>query len=178
MAMDQVVGSLVRIPLFAGLTTRQIMEIARRAGRRAFRRGETVTREGEIGDAAYLILAGEACCKTRSGSRWLLEPVEPGSLVGELAMFIDHAYGTTVLAQSWVDCLKLERSTLYTQMCADPDLPARLAEAIRGRLALVAAELRFVDSLLLRSIEQCQHAPRALLPPRARPIGAGATAAQ
>jgi signal-transduction protein with cAMP-binding, CBS, and nucleotidyltransferase domain len=176
MAMDHIVGSLVRIPLFAGLTTRQITEIARRVGRRAFRRGETITKEGQIGDGAYLILSGDACCKIRSGSRWLIEPVEPGSLVGELAMFIDHAYGTTVLAQGWVDCLKLERSTLYAQMCADPDLPARLAAVIRGRLARVAAEMKLVDMLLLRSIEQCQQPPPALLPPRARPIGAGAAA--
>jgi CRP-like cAMP-binding protein len=89
--------------------------------------------------------------------------VEPGSLVGELAMLVEHDYGATVIAQGWVDCLMLERATLLDQMRADPDIADRIADAIRGRLTLVAADLQMINRMLMSSIEQCADLP--LLPP-------------
>ena len=174
MAIDQVLASLLRVPVFSGLKPLQITEIGRRAQRCAFGRGETIIEVGEPGDAAYLVLSGEAALKTGS-SRWApIEPVEPGSLLGELAMFVDHVYAATVVAQGWVDCLKLERSALHTQMREDPDLADRLAQVIRDRLTRTASQLQEIDELLAsigRRLEAAEAAPRALLPP---PSGAQA----
>jgi CRP-like cAMP-binding protein len=167
MAIDQVVASLLRIPLFAGLRPLQVTEMARRAGRRAFRRGDVIIRAGEPGDAAYLILSGDATC--RSGSGPAVETVKPGSLVGELAMFVDHIYGTTVVAEDWVDCLRLERAALQAQMRADPEIAKHLAQVIRQRLTLVAAELHAIDELLASVGRRTP--PHALLPARSAPAG-------
>jgi CRP/FNR family transcriptional regulator, cyclic AMP receptor protein len=164
MAIDLVLESLRRVPLFAALTSEQIAEIGRGAQRRAFRKGEVIAAAGEPGDGAYLILLGEAVCRTGPDARRAAEPVEQGSLVGELAMLVECDYGTTVVAQGWVDCLKLERATLHEQMHADPGIAQRIADAIRDRLSLVAAELEIVDRLLTGCIEPC--APLALLTPR------------
>ncbi len=169
MAIDQVVASLLRISLFAGLKPLQVTEIARRAGRCAFRRGEAIIRAGEPGDAAYLILSGDAACRAGSGPRASVEPVKPGSLLGELAMFVDHVYGATVVAEDWVDCLRLERATLHAQMRANPDLARRLAQVMRQRLTLVAAELQAIDQLLASVGRRVT--PRAPLPSRSVPAG-------
>jgi CRP-like cAMP-binding protein len=174
MAIDQVIESLARVPIFSGLNLQQIAEIGRRAERRAFHDGEVIARAGEPGDGAYLILAGDAGCSGGPGGRGPLAPLAPASLVGELAMFIEHAYGATVVARGWVDCLKLERATLARQMRDDPDIADRIAAVIRNRLSLVAAELEAIDRLLMSSIERCQQAPRAFLPP---PQGRAAVAA-
>jgi CRP-like cAMP-binding protein len=91
--------------------------------------------------------------------------VEPGSLLGELAMFVDHAYSATVVAQGWVDCLKLKRSALRAQMSEDPDLADRLAQVIRDRLTRVATELQEVDELLASIGRRLEVTPRPLLPP-------------
>jgi CRP-like cAMP-binding protein len=165
MAVDQIVSALSRVPLFAGLQPLQIAEIGRRARRCAFGRGGFITRAGEPADGAYLILSGEAHCEADAGKRGPPELVAPGSLVGELAMFIEHSYGVTVIAQDWVDCLRLERATLAEQMRRDPDIADRIADVIRGRLALAASELQIVDRLLASSIAQCTEAPRALPAP-------------
>jgi CRP-like cAMP-binding protein len=172
MAIDLVVASLLRIPLFAGLKPLQITEIGRRAQRCAFCDGEVITQAGEPGDGAFLILSGTAGRRAAPGDRAALEPVEPGSLLGELALFIDHAYGATIVAQGWVDCLKLERTTLAEQMREDPDIADRLAGVIRGRLSLVAAELQAIDQLLLSSIDLTGQLPPALPPPRSVPAAA------
>lgn len=175
MAIDQVLASLLRIPVFSGLKPRQITEIGRRAQRCAFGRGEAIIEAGEPGYAAYLVLSGQAGLKTGPG-RWApLEPVEPGSLLGELAMFVDHVYAATVVAQGWVDCLKLERSVLHGQMCDDPDLADRLAQAIRDRLMRVSMELQEIDDLLASFERRIEAAPRALLPPPGPSAQAGAS---
>jgi len=166
MAFDPVLESLRRVPLFAALTTEQIAEIGQGAQRRTFRKGDTIAKAGEPADGAYLVLAGEAISRTGVDACGPTEPVEPGSLVGELAMLVEHQYGTTVVAQGWVDCLKLERATLHEQMRADPDIADRIADTIRCRLTLVATELEIIDRLLMSSVEQCGEALPTLKPPR------------
>jgi CRP-like cAMP-binding protein len=164
MAIDEVAASLFRIPLFAELNPMQIAEIGRCAQRRAFGDGEAIIRTGEAGDGAYLILSGEAGRKTATWGG--VEPVPPGSLLGELAMLIEHVYGATVVAHGWVDCLKLERATLRDQMREDPDIATRIAQVIRGRLTLVAAELEKIDRLLAGTVDRRTQGPRLLPPPR------------
>ncbi|MBO0765415.1 MAG: cyclic nucleotide-binding domain-containing protein [Hyphomicrobiaceae bacterium] len=165
MAIDEVIESLARIPVFAGLKPQQITEIGRWAERCAFHDGEAITRAGELGDGAYLILAGDASSKAGPGDDGVrLQPIAQGSLVGELAMFVEHVYGVTVTASGWVDCLKLERATLARQMRDDPDIADRIAAVVRNRLALVAAELLIVDRLLMGSIQSCQQVSHAFLP--------------
>jgi CRP-like cAMP-binding protein len=149
MATKTIVASLSRIPVFAVLRPPQIARIARRAEQRRFRRGDVITRAGTLGDRAYLILSGEVQCWPRRGS--LSEPIAPGSLVGELAMLVDHIYGATVVADGPVDCLELTRTVLHRQMRADPDIAERLARVIRERLTLTASELRRIDQLLSQS---------------------------
>jgi CRP/FNR family cyclic AMP-dependent transcriptional regulator len=174
MAIDQVIASLLRIPVFSGLKPLQITEIGRRAQRCAFARGEIIIEAGAAGDAAYLVLSGDARLKTGPG-RWApQEPIEPGSLLGEFAMFVGHVYAVTVVARDWVDCLKLERRALHAQMHEDPDLADRLAQVVRGRLTRVACELQEIDDLLASIGRRMEAAPRALPPPPGQPAQAGA----
>jgi CRP-like cAMP-binding protein len=172
MAIDHVLASLLRVPVFSGLTPLQITEIGRRAQRCAFGRGETIIEAGEPGDAAYLVLSDGAGVRT-GASRWApVEPVAPGSLLGELAMLVEHAYGATVVAQGWVDCLKLERSVLHAQMREDPDLADRMAQVIQDRVKRMASELQEVDELLASIGRRVEAPSRPLLPPPG-PTGAG-----
>jgi CRP-like cAMP-binding protein len=161
MAIENVAGQLARIPIFADLQPQQINRIARRAERCRFRDGDAITRAGMCGDAAYLIVSGGVHSLPRVGSNALPEAIAPGSLVGELAMLVEHTYGVTVLAEGPVNCLRLARATLHEQMRADPDIAERLAHVIRERLELTASQLRRIDQLLMRSV--------SVALPRARP---------
>jgi CRP-like cAMP-binding protein len=172
MAIDQVVvASLLRVPVFSELKPLQIAEIGRGAQRCTFGRGEVIVRAGTPGNTAFLILSGEAGCRMGPEPDAALEPIEPGSLIGELAMFVEHVYGATVVANGWVECLQLDRRTLYRQMRADPDMASRFADTIRGRLTQVATELRLIEQLLA-SVGQGQPT-RALLSARSAPVAAG-----
>jgi CRP-like cAMP-binding protein len=147
MAIDKVIAPMLRVPLFCGLKPLQLTEIARQAERMAFRAGSAITKAGTLGDGAYLIVSGDAVRmpELRSDEP---EPIEPGSLIGEIAMFVDHVYGATVVAKGRVHCLKLLRSALYEQMQADPSLADHFSSALVARLTGVALEMRKIDQLL------------------------------
>jgi len=113
----------------------------------AFRTGTVITEAGTQGDGAYLIVSGDAVRmpELRSDEP---EPLEPGSLIGEIAMLVDHVYGATVVAKGRVHCLKILRSALYEQMQADPSLADHFSSALVARLTRVALEMRKIDQLL------------------------------
>ena len=145
MAIDPLVAPLLRVELFQGLKPLQITEIARSAERIVFRPGDKITEAGKVGDAAFLIVAGAAEWISSQDSDGRGEQIEIGSLIGEMAMLIEHAYGATIVATGQVRCLKLSRETLHRLMLEDRGLAQHLTSKISQRLNRVAAELRDID---------------------------------
>jgi CRP-like cAMP-binding protein len=148
MAIDRLVMPLLRVPLFAGLRPLQITEIARHAERMKFRRGDVITKAGESGDGAYLIVSGLAEHVEPSDLESTAGPIEPGSLIGEMAMLVEHEYRATVVARDRVLCLKITRSAVHAQMLEDAALARHFQRRISERLSRVADDLRQIDSIL------------------------------
>ena len=148
MAIDRLVAPLLRVPLFAGLRPLQITEIARHAERMKFRRGDVITRAGEPGDGAYLIVSGLAEHVEPPDLEGTPLPIEPGSLIGEMAMLVEHRYRATVLARDRVLSLKIMRSAVHAQMLEDASLARHFQRRIRERLSRVADDLRQIDGVL------------------------------
>jgi CRP-like cAMP-binding protein len=140
MAVDALVAPLLRVDLFQGLKPLQLTEIARHAERIMFRPGDKITEAGTAADAAFLIVGGAAEVIGTTG-----EDVEIGSLIGEMAMLIEHIYGSTVVATSAVRCLKINRDAMHTLMIEDRTLAQHLTARISDRLQRVASELRAID---------------------------------
>ena len=139
MGMDKLVAPLLRVPLFVGLRPLQLTELARQAERVKFHRGHVITEAGRSGDAAFLIASGAAGRIEPAGSDGEVEPIEPGSLVGEMAMLVEHVYRATVIACDRVLC---------AQMAEDAALARHFERRIRERLARVAEDLRQIDGVL------------------------------
>jgi CRP/FNR family transcriptional regulator, cyclic AMP receptor protein len=146
MSNDAAVPLLQRIPIFARLNPLQIAEIAQQAEKVKFRSRECITEAGASGDAAYLLVSGTA---ERLAAPE--QPLPPGSLIGELAMLVEHNYGATIVAKGRVHCLKISRSALHDQMLADPSLAELLSQHISERLRKAANGLMRIDHLLAKS---------------------------
>ena len=73
------------------------------------------------------------------------ENVAPGSLVGEMAMLIEHEYTSTIVAGDRVFCLKILRSALHAQMLADASLAQHFHDRVTEQLVRTAEELRRID---------------------------------
>lgn len=148
MSFDVIVKPLLRLDLFQGLKPLQITEIARRAERIVFRPGQVIIDAGARGDGGYVIVSGDAVCISRGTVRISPEPIEPGSLIGELAMLVEHEYAITVVARGPVRALKLTREAMHEQMCDDARMAEHISAKITARLAGLADELRRIDSRL------------------------------
>jgi CRP/FNR family cyclic AMP-dependent transcriptional regulator len=148
MAIDRLVAPLLRVPLFAGLKPLQITELARQAERVKFRRGDVITKAGERGDGAYLIVSGLAEHVEPSDLDSTAGPIEPGSLIGEMAMLVEHEYRATVVARDRVLCLKITRAAVRAQMLEDAALARHFERHVSKRLQRVADDLRRIDGIL------------------------------
>jgi CRP/FNR family transcriptional regulator, cyclic AMP receptor protein len=148
MAIDRLVAPLLRVPLFAGLKPLQLTELARQAERMKFQRGDVITKAGEPGDGAYLVVSGLAEHVEPTDPAAAAEPIEPGSLVGEMAMLVEHAYGATIIARDRVLCLKITRAAVRAQMLEDAALARHFERRISERLSRVVDDLRRIDGIL------------------------------
>jgi CRP-like cAMP-binding protein len=163
MAIDALVAPLLRVRLFQGLTPLQLSEIARRAERMMYRPGDFLSVAGQPADAAILIVSG-ASERIVEAVPAQAEPVEPGSLIGEMAMFVDHVYGSTVRATGPVKALRLTRAAMHDHMLADQAMTDHLVSKVAGRLNSVANDLRQIDAMLAKPFQpSATPTPRAVL---------------
>jgi CRP-like cAMP-binding protein len=148
MALDVLVKPLLGLELLRGLQPTQIAEIARRAERITYRPGDPIIAQNEQGDAAIVIVSGEALRVSGPGLHGRPETVPTGALLGEMAMLIETEYSSTVVARTAVRALRLTRAGLHAQMADDVELAEHFVLAIAGRLRHIADELRAVETTL------------------------------
>jgi CRP/FNR family cyclic AMP-dependent transcriptional regulator len=146
MSTEPIVALLQRIPIFARLSVAQITEIARKAEKVKFRARQNITEAGASGDGAYLLVSGNVERPTAPD-----QSLPPGSLIGELAMLVEHNYGATIVAKGRVHCLKITRAALHELMLADPSLADLFSQHISERLHKTVDRLRRIDHLLAGS---------------------------
>ncbi len=150
MAIDALVKPLLTISIFRGLKPLQITEIARRAERVIYRPGDVIIEEDAIGDAAVVIVSGDAVRVSGPEYSGSPEQIREGSLVGEMAMLIETAHSSTIVARGNVKALRLTRSEMLEQMAEDQSLAEHFVARISGRLQSLANDLRAIDSALAK----------------------------
>ena len=149
MLYQEVALRLLDLELFRGLGRDQVTAIARVGERMLFRPGHTIVRAGAPGDAAFLLLAGDAV--TMAMNEQASMAIEPGSLIGELAMLIEHDYAVTVVCCSQVRAISIGRDALEALMLVEPEIADHFVARLSSRLSRVAGELRRIDQILARA---------------------------
>ena len=148
MAIDALVKPFLCLPLFKGLKPLQLTEIVRSAERIVYRAGDLIIEEDKSGDAAIVIVSGEAVRLDSADKNAPGEPVPEGSLVGELAMLVETIHSATVVAKGPVRALRITRENIHAQMADDPSLAEHMMNKIGARLQKLASELRAIDQAL------------------------------
>lgn len=78
-----------------------------------FAPGELIVREGEKGDAAYMIVAGKCrAFRTVGGAEETLQNMEPGDVFGEMALILYEPRAASVVAVDDVTVLVLDQATM------------------------------------------------------------------
>jgi serine/threonine-protein kinase len=81
--------------------------------RKQFPRGSVIIREGDTGDAAYMIVAGHCrAYRTVGTEQETLAVMEPGDVFGEMALLLEDPRAATVEAMDPVTVLVLDKTTM------------------------------------------------------------------
>lgn len=149
MSIDAFSAQLLRLELFQGLKPLQITEIVRRAERVIYKPNQPLIVDGEPGEAGIVIISGDAV-RTRApmAPPDHEEPIEPGSMLGEMAMLIETEHSSTVIARTPVKALRIARTAMLDMMMEDPRLAEHFVARVARRLHGIAAELRKIDVVL------------------------------
>lgn len=168
MSSNALAAPLQRVRLFQGLSNEQRMRIARSAERVVYRPGETICSEGQSADAAILLVSSGAV--TLEAATEAGVPIEPFSLIGEMAMVVDHLFAVTVVAREPVRAMKLTRGAMHRLILDDPTIADSLIAVLSGRLAEVGAQLRQVDDQVAVSLDRLGGAGAAAALARNHPV--------
>lgn len=150
MATDDITRMLLDLDIFRDVDPATAERIAHAGERVVLRAGQPVIRSGEAGEAAFLLVAGDAVAAHDDGPA---TPVAPGSLVGELAMLVEHTFALTVTCESTVRAVRLDRRMMHGEMARQPALASSIVGRLSSRLTRIAIELRRVDELLALAVE-------------------------
>jgi CRP/FNR family transcriptional regulator, cyclic AMP receptor protein len=146
MALETNAELLGRVPIFEGLSPEQVTAIANRGKKTFFAEGAPIVKAGDKGDTSYLVLTGLAATEPEAESGLEAEMLEPGTLVGELAMLVENTHTLTVKAKVRVRALAITRADLYELMEADPSIAHHFSQKLVARLAELATDLRRLDT--------------------------------
>lgn len=105
--------------------------------------GETIVRQGEVGDCMYVVQAGqvEVVQDTDHGGEQRLAVLEIGDFFGEMAVFEREVRSATVRALGEARVLKVDKKTLLRRIREDPLLAVNLLQTMSGRIRELNAGL-------------------------------------
>ena len=97
--------------------------------------GEILIRQGEVGDAMFVIQSGEAeILIEKEGVETRLRVAGEGEIIGEMAVFEREVRSATVRAMGEMRALTLDKRNFLRQIAEDPSIAFRIVESMSGRI--------------------------------------------
>jgi CRP-like cAMP-binding protein len=120
---------LKELPLFEGMSSRHLRRISARAKR--YGPGETIVREGDPGNAFYVILDGRVRVDPPRGSSVTLKA---GDSFGEMALLDGAPRSADITAEGEVTVMVIGRAAFQKLLRSEPQMAAVLLRALAARL--------------------------------------------
>ena len=127
------------IPLFAGVEDADLEQIASHLIERRYPRDTTIVEEGLPGDYMYIIREGRVKVTKLSddGREKILEFLEEGAFVGEMALFERAPRSASVKTLTPVRLLALSRTDFIGTLRKSPDLAMSVIQELSRRLRTI-----------------------------------------
>jgi CRP-like cAMP-binding protein len=122
---------LRRVPLFKGLSQRQIERIARLTDEVEVPEGRRLATVGETGHELFIIVSGEAHVRMRSGRSVRLGP---GEFFGEMSLIDGGPRSATVDARTPMRLLVVAQRDFWSLLTEAPPLGAKIMRTLSQRL--------------------------------------------
>lgn len=142
MLLNDEVKMLKQVPLFVGVSPAKLKLLAFTSERVVYRAGEVLFHQGDVGDAAFVILSGNAdvVADTPKGPIRVAE-VGENAIVGEIAILCDIARTATVVARTQVEALRISKDTFVKMLADFPEMTIEVMRVLADRLSRTTAEL-------------------------------------
>ncbi|MBX3596143.1 MAG: cyclic nucleotide-binding domain-containing protein [Rhizobiaceae bacterium] len=142
MMLKEEVGMLRQVPLFSGIEPSKLKLLAFTSERVNYNDGQVLFRQGDEGDAAYVILTGKADVVVESeAGPIVVAVVEPNSIVGEIAILCDVSRTATVRANGRVETLRIRKDHFLRMLHEFPEMTIEIVRVLAMRLSNTTAEL-------------------------------------
>lgn len=140
--LEEEVELLRRIPIFANIEPARLKLLAFTSERVTFEPDQEICRQGDIGDAAYLIISGQAdiLVDTPDGPLQIAE-VTKNALVGEIAIINDVPRTATVRAGTKVEALRITKDHFLRLVSEFPQIAIEIMRVLASRLSRTNEEL-------------------------------------
>jgi CRP-like cAMP-binding protein len=136
--------------------------------RRRFAAGETIMRENDLGETAYIIETGQVDINKEVGGRLVhLARLGPGATIGEMSMIDDLPRSASAVAVEATELREIHQDGFYEALQTDPELTLLLLKALFERLREANATI-----LQLRMQEAMAAGGRAASPDEGRVVAA------
>jgi CRP-like cAMP-binding protein len=150
MLLKDEVDLLRKVPLFAHLDPAKLKLLAFTSTRASFKPGQELFHQGDEGDAAYLILSGEAVVIADTPSGEVpVATVGQNAIIGEIAILCEVPRTATVRAESQLETLKIEKEHFLRLIREFPDMGVEIMRELGQRLTRTTAELSQARSALI-----------------------------
>ena len=107
-----------------------------------YRDGETIIRQGDIGDCMYVVQSGRVeVVQSSEHGRQHLAFLESGDFFGEMSVFEKEVRSATVQSSGEARVLKVDKKTLLRRIREDPLLAVNLLQTMSHRIRDLNAEV-------------------------------------
>ena len=132
----------MQVPIFAGIGPVRLKLLAFASERMTYRIGQDLCRQGEPGDAAYVVLSGTADVIVGPlGDEIKVADVGENAIVGEIAVLCAVARTATVRATSPVQALRIRKDHFLELVHDFPQVAIEIMKQLANRLHHTTAEL-------------------------------------
>lgn len=122
------------VPVFSHLNDNLFEEVLALASLESCRKGETVFREKDFGDAFYLIRTGEVeIFRSRKKNDTLISILGEGEFFGEMALLTSELRNGTVVVSSDADLVKISRDDFLNLISRDSSVSRQLSSVVDER---------------------------------------------
>ena len=135
MSINEEVDALRRIPLFSNLEPSKLKLLAFTSERLTYAKGRAIFRQGDMGDAAYIVLEGQADVLIGAAdNQRKVATIGKHSIIGEIAVLCDVPRTATVVAVDKLVALKISKDLFLRMVKEFPQMAVEIMRELARRL--------------------------------------------
>ena len=143
MTLEEDVELLRNIPLFAKIEPSKLKLLAFTSQRLTFNPGDSLFKQGDAGDALYVIMEGNADVLVDTpGGQITVATMGKNDFVGDIAVLCDVPRTATVTATSKLTTMRITKDLFFQLVCQFPQIAIEIMRVLAHRLDVTTRQLQ------------------------------------